>query len=252
MNSSFSKAVIKILFITITLWMVTGCTQVHRPSDSASVSREALKEPPPSDFYVHKVRWSGETLSVITQWYTGTYKKWPTVAKANPSLDPNKISKGDEILIPIDLLKTNEPMPHEFLRTSSRKKKSSPSRHLKHAAEPIKIGLPKTQKIEHLKTEPDEVELFGPQVTEQTMPESDKIELSEPQTEEQSVPEIEDIELFGPQGTSEPMAENDDIELFGPHDGEQSMAETNDIELYGPKDTEPQWSESDEIELFER
>jgi len=216
MNPAILKPIVKGLFVPITIWMFIGCTHTHTPSVSKPVSIDpALEEPSPvADFYVHKVRWSGETLSVITQWYTGTYKNWQTVARANPDLNPELILYGDDILIPTDLLKTNEPMPREFLRTSSRKKQPSPS--VKPAIEPV------------------EIELFVPQGTEQPTVGSDE------------------IELFGPQGTGQLKSDSDEIELFGPQDTNQPTAESDEIELVGPQVTEQLISESDEIELFER
>ena len=219
MNPATLKTIVKGLFVPITIWMFIGCSHPRKPSVSKPVSiRPVLEEPSPpapkSEFYVHKVRWSGETLSVITQWYTGTYKNWDTVARANPDLNPELISYGDDILIPADLLKTNEPMPREFLRTSLRKRQPSPS------VEPA--------------IEPVEIELFGPQDTKQPPA------------------ELEEIELFAPQGTEQLKSESDEIELFGPQDIEQPTARSDEIELFGPQVTEPLISEPEEIELFER
>lgn len=254
MNPSILKAIAKGLFVPIALWMFMGCTHLSRPSDSTSgtIDNAEQSEIPSIKFHVHRVRWSGETLSVITQWYTGSYKNWPTVAEANPNLDPKRISSGDDILIPIDLLETTEPMPREFLKTSSRKKKSPPSRHVDKTVEPTKIELPEPRSTEHLETGSNKAALLGPQDTKKTMPESAKIEFPEPQSAEQPLLETDDIELFGPQDTTESMVENDDIELFGPHDREQPMVETTEVELFGPKDSDPKLSESDELELFER
>ena len=236
MNPAILKTIVKALFIPIIIWMFTGCTHTHTPSVSKPVSIEpALEEPSPvAEFYVHKVLWSGETLSVITQWYTGTYKNWQTVAKANPDLNPKMILCGDDILIPTELLKTSEPMPREFLRTSSRKTKSPPS----HPVEPP--------------IEPIEIELFRPQGTEQATTESDEIELFSPQGTEQPTVGSDEIELFGPQGTEPLKSDSDEIELFGPQDMEHPTAESDEIELFGPQVTEQLISESDEIELFER
>ena len=231
MKPSILKAVFKGLLVPITLWMFIGCAQVNRPIGPPPEPIENARQSESSsyDFHVHKVRWSGETLSVITQWYTGSYKNWPTVAKANPNLDPERISKGDDILIPIDLLETTEPMPREFLKTSSRKKKSHPPRHVDKAVESTKLKLPEPQSTEHLKTEPDGADLINPEDTERPMVEDDGVQVTEPQNPKQSLPETDDIELFGPQGTAEHMVKNDDIELFGPHDRGQPMAETSEI-----------------------
>jgi hypothetical protein len=72
--------------------------------------------PPPQEYYNHKVRWWGESLSIIAAWYTGDLQNWKLLAEANPHLpNPNRIYQGDVIRIPIDLMKTKEPMPQDFI-----------------------------------------------------------------------------------------------------------------------------------------
>jgi len=66
-------------------------------------------------FYVHTVKWGGETVSIIAAWYTGDHQNWKALAQANPQIDPNLIREGDKILIPEGLLRTREPLPKEFV-----------------------------------------------------------------------------------------------------------------------------------------
>jgi hypothetical protein len=65
------------------------------------------------NFYKHTVRWSGETLSLIASWYTGTSGNWRKLAAANPGLNPNRIKSGDVISIPPSLLKTRVALPQK-------------------------------------------------------------------------------------------------------------------------------------------
>ena len=116
-------------------------------------------EPQP---YVHNVRYSGEILISIAEWYTGSRNNWKVIAKANPSLNPDRIFIGDTILIPENLLKRRDPMPLNFLTTSSRKKSAQ-------------IPPPKKQSLES-----DTIELFKPEIIEQPSTESDTIPLFEP------------------------------------------------------------------------
>jgi hypothetical protein len=87
-------------------------------------------EPKPKEsFYVHTVRYSGETISIIAAWYTGNGENWKALARANPQIDPKLIFEGNEILIPETLLKTREAMPQKFVNrfyTKSVKEKSRP------------------------------------------------------------------------------------------------------------------------------
>lgn len=57
------------------------------------------------EYYTHKVRNKGETLAVVSFWYTGEVENWRTIAEANPQLDVNRISIGQEILIPYGLVR---------------------------------------------------------------------------------------------------------------------------------------------------
>lgn len=81
-------------------------------------TREALPQNYAGDFckqcYRHTVRWPGESLSLIARWYTGASKNWQKLAKANPRLNPNRIKNGNVIVIPAELLKTQEPLPEKI------------------------------------------------------------------------------------------------------------------------------------------
>jgi hypothetical protein len=63
--------------------------------------------------YRHTVRWPGESMSLIANWYTGSAQNWRKLAKANPGIDPNRIKKGNVILIPPAMLKTKEALPQK-------------------------------------------------------------------------------------------------------------------------------------------
>jgi hypothetical protein len=67
----------------------------------------------PKNYYTHKVRWPGESLSLISSWYTGSSKNWRKLARVNPRLDPNRIKGGDVVRIPSALLKTRVPLPQK-------------------------------------------------------------------------------------------------------------------------------------------
>lgn len=104
---------------------------------------EQVKKPEP--MYVHTVKWSGETVSIIAGWYTGSIENWKALAEANPNLKPDRICVGNKILVPESLMKTREPMPEEFLWNFMPR----PRR------EPLKTA----PKIEQQEEEP---KLFGP------------------------------------------------------------------------------------------
>ena len=154
--------------------------------ETAAVLPETPTEPeaplptPEPSFYKHRVRWPGETLSIIAQWYTGSWKNWKALSNTNPKLNPNRIVINDNILIPEDLLKSHKPMPLSFLSSSIRKKsvqsfqsnKPSNENDVTEMFGPIEADLPSV--------ESGKVELFGPIENDLGFIDSDTIEMFKP------------------------------------------------------------------------
>jgi hypothetical protein len=69
-------------------------------------------------YFKHKVRWPGESLSLIAKWYTGRLSNWKVLAKTNPNLDPNLIKLGDIIRVPPKILETRTPLPRKVAAKS--------------------------------------------------------------------------------------------------------------------------------------
>jgi hypothetical protein len=66
-------------------------------------------------YFVHTVKWPGETVSIIAGWYTGNIENWKALAEANPEINPNSIRQGDRISIPERMMKTKTPMPRDYV-----------------------------------------------------------------------------------------------------------------------------------------
>ena len=66
-------------------------------------------------YYVHVVKWRGESLSLIAKWYTGSYGNWKALARANPGLNPNLIAIDNRINIPPEMMKTKKPLPRKVV-----------------------------------------------------------------------------------------------------------------------------------------
>lgn len=66
-------------------------------------------------YFEHRVKWSGETLSLIAKWYTGRYGNWKAIAQANPGLNPNRIAIGNMIYIPPEMMKTKNLLPRKVV-----------------------------------------------------------------------------------------------------------------------------------------
>jgi hypothetical protein len=125
---------------------------------------QVAKAPPKPAYYYHRVKYSGETLSIIAKWYTGDVENWQALKKANPKLDPDRINVGDKIRIPKKVLNTRKPMPRSFVVASTKKKQTKSS-----STAPSEVKTTKTAKkesesptTESSPKEPEVLELFGP------------------------------------------------------------------------------------------
>jgi LysM repeat protein len=120
MRVTIRRSLLNTLLVCMALlWISSGCTHRETIPESKSeiLSMEAKEAPKPAEI-VHTVQWSGEYLSLIAKWYTGSGSNWRTLAEANPELNPNSIRIGQKIFIPKTLAKTEEPMPSSFLSPS--------------------------------------------------------------------------------------------------------------------------------------
>jgi hypothetical protein len=119
----------KALFVLAIAIMMAGCAtfsaQLEKVTEAGKALLKENQEGPstPQDtgdseqnlFYVHTVRWSGESLSIISKWYTGSIDRWSEIAKANPGIDPNRIYAGMKIRIPKKIMTEEKPMPQEYV-----------------------------------------------------------------------------------------------------------------------------------------
>jgi hypothetical protein len=79
-------------------------------------------------YFVHTVKYSGETVSIIAAWYLGDKMRFDVLTAANPEINPKLIKVGMSIKIPENAMKTREPMPRDFVDSFyHRPPKASPS-----------------------------------------------------------------------------------------------------------------------------
>jgi hypothetical protein len=98
--------------------------------------------PEGTTYFVHTVRYQGETVSIIAAWYLGDKMRFDVLAAANPEINPALVRLGMRIKIPENLAKTREPMPKEFVDGFYKRPptdKSPPPERPK-AEEPVPIG----------------------------------------------------------------------------------------------------------------
>ncbi len=85
------------------------------------------EEPDPSSqYFVHTVRWSGQTLAQIAQWYTGKRENWKKLT--NPvnedlTVGDARLKVGRQVKIPADMLTRQDPMQEPKPRRPPRPEK---------------------------------------------------------------------------------------------------------------------------------
>jgi len=70
--------------------------------------------------YLHEVRWSEETLSVIARWYTGKESNARILARVTPNLRKQDLRKGDVVFIPQELTQRTDPLTRSYARRYGR------------------------------------------------------------------------------------------------------------------------------------
>ena len=189
------------LRVFIIFSLLTGCTyqkmysrsQPQKPPLPVPVKPEPVtvvpeipsKVVPPSPipaprFYIHRVRWKGETLFIISKWYTGSGNNWKALSKANPKLNPNLMIINEKIFIPEDLMKTRKPMPLSFLSSIIHKKSASSFQANKPSNENLVTEMFGPIESDSSPTESATLELYGPVENDPDFNDSETIELFKP------------------------------------------------------------------------
>lgn len=100
-----------------------GCAGVgQKVDDWLSAFRDQLNGNPSENrdaavnakYFTHTAKWPRETLTDVAIWYTGDSKNQQKLARLNPDVNPNQITVGSTVVIPVSLLKTREPLPKYF------------------------------------------------------------------------------------------------------------------------------------------
>ena len=93
--------------------------------------------------YLHTVRWQGETLCLIAQWYTGSWKNWRTLADSNSAINPDRLVIGDRVAIPEGLLKNRKPLPRDLVLSLAAKERGQQPSSRPEEIEPLDLFGPK-------------------------------------------------------------------------------------------------------------
>jgi hypothetical protein len=114
--------------------------QPDKTPPAAAPAKPTLPEG--TTYFVHTVRYQGETVSIIAAWYLGDKMRFDVLAAANPEINPALVRVGMRIKIPESMVKTREPMPKEFVDTFYKRpptEKAHPTERPKEE-EPVPIG----------------------------------------------------------------------------------------------------------------
>lgn len=112
-----------VICLVLSFFLISCAAKQAAPPIEAPPTGEArpeagTEEAAPVAYFVHTVTLQGESLSIIAKWYTGDLKNWEVLAQHNPTINPNRIFKGDMIQIPRDLLVREDPMTQAFVDES--------------------------------------------------------------------------------------------------------------------------------------
>jgi hypothetical protein len=113
------KAGLLLLVLSTIVLIFSGCN-TPGPKKTEWKPVEPVKRPP----FIHTVEYSGETLRIISKWYTGDVNNWEALANANPSIDYEKLMKGSRIFIPENLLKRSKPLTEDYINSYLQKSRS--------------------------------------------------------------------------------------------------------------------------------
>lgn len=118
------KILTLVLILLVFTFTGSGCVEPNKKQDAWRPVK------PKQTSFVHMVQWPNETLPIVAKWYTGASSNWQSLADANPNINPERLSAGNKIFIPEDLLKNRKPMPKEFITQYHQKpkKKKRPSK----------------------------------------------------------------------------------------------------------------------------
>lgn len=85
------------------------------PPPTSGPAAGPSKPSPETRYFIHTVKFKGESVSIVAGWYTGDIQNWKILAEHNPDINPNRIFEGNKIRIPEYLMKTKAPMPKEYV-----------------------------------------------------------------------------------------------------------------------------------------
>ena len=140
------KAFLIVSALLTLIFIISGCNLI------GTKKKEWMPSVPQKRPFVHVITYSGETLRIISQWYTGDADNWEILSDANPYIDYDKLMPGDKIFIPEYLLRTRNPMTEEYIEAYYKKEKPNENQKKKKSS----------SKTETQPEKKEEFDLIGP------------------------------------------------------------------------------------------
>ena len=97
---------LKPIVLVLLAFQMSACS-IFAPKEPQTIERQA--------YFKHEVKHLGETLGLISAWYTGASRNWKIIEAHNPELNINSIQIGQRIRIPVAILKKQKPLPKTFI-----------------------------------------------------------------------------------------------------------------------------------------
>lgn len=109
----------------ISLILLALCGAIFCSGCSQHASAPPQPSPNQSIYFIHTVRHPGESLSLIADWYTGSWKNWPRIAAVNPGLSEKRLKLGSSIRIPEGLIRRTVPLTKSAVERSRRMREAA-------------------------------------------------------------------------------------------------------------------------------
>lgn len=156
------KAGVLLLVLSAIVSIFNGC--ITSGTKKTEWKPEKTVNRPP---YIHTVKYSGETLRIISKWYTGDANNWEALADANPNIDYEKLAIDSRIFVPENLLRKTEALTKEFIAAYNQKSKPKVKEKKKKPASVLEPKVKKEKKKPVLKPKPrpkkdEDFDLIGP------------------------------------------------------------------------------------------
>ena len=95
------------LFLLVLLVLVSCSSLVSNPQALTSVTVK---------YRIHEVKYPGETLGEISEWYTGSSNNWRRILSDNGYIKTKSLNFGDKIRIDEALMTRKTRMPRAFVK----------------------------------------------------------------------------------------------------------------------------------------